>query len=78
MQPNYNTPVHTVQPKLKDTEALSHLHEQLQDIKEPNQVLIALTILAKPVYRGTANVKKVAKRRAKNKVARRSRRATRK
>jgi hypothetical protein len=52
--------------------------DQLTDYKEPNQILVALTILNKPVYRGTANPKKVAARRAKNKVARRSRRAARK
>jgi hypothetical protein len=82
MNLNYNPPVHKVANTIKldptAAEDLGKLHEQLQDVKEPNQVLIALTIMGKPVYQGTANRGQVARRRAKNKIARRSRRASRK
>lgn len=40
-------------------------------------VLAALNVLGKHVYGGTADAGKVARRRAKNRVARRSRRANR-
>lgn len=41
------------------------------------RILVALMTTGKHIYEGTANVKKVARRRAKNKVARASRRANR-
>ncbi len=59
-------------------ESLGKLHEQLNDYKEPNQVLVALTILNKPVYRGSVPEAVKADRRRKNKAARKARRATRK
>lgn len=40
-------------------------------------ILVALMLTGKHVYEGTANPNKVAKRRAKNKVARASRRVNR-
>lgn len=41
-------------------------------------MLLALNRLGKPMYHGTANPKKVERRRAKNKVARKSRQMNRK
>jgi hypothetical protein len=68
----------TIKLDPEKAEDLGKLHEQLQDIKEPNQVLVALTIMGKPVYQGTVPgaVKEI--RRRKNKAARKARRAARK
>jgi hypothetical protein len=59
-------------------EDLGKLHEQLQDIKEPNQVLVAINILGKQTYQGTVDPAVAAKRHKKNKAAKKARRASRK
>ena len=74
------TPVEPDEPVVDDAKAvLRRIRKERTEkaIQQVGLVLFALTALNKPVYRGTVTAKTKAKRRARGKVAKQSRKVNR-